>query len=143
MTNRGKQIVKRRQKMVERFPFCYWCERFLIEYPPDAFRKGKLPDDFATIDHVYSRMNGTRPLRGVWVLCCPPCNHMRSKQEERELGKAELTRRSRMHKSARISACVIECDSDCEVGRFHCWNYHRPNHKKDWHDPVQCHARAY
>ena len=32
----------------------------------------------------------------------------------------------------------MPCDADCEVGPVHCWNWHRPNHKPDWHDPAAC-----
>ena len=34
--------------------------------------------------------------------------------------------------------CWMPCDDDCEIGRVHCWNYHRPNRKPDWHDPELC-----
>lgn len=34
--------------------------------------------------------------------------------------------------------CQLPCDADCEIGPVHCWNYHRPNHKPDWHDPAEC-----
>ena len=38
--------------------------------------------------------------------------------------------------------CHMPCDDDCEIGPVHCWNYHRPNHKPDWHDPEACDERA-
>lgn len=59
------------------------------------------------------------------------------------MGKAEVKRRSRMHKNNRLGLCLIQCDADCELGEYHCWNYHRPNHKADWHDPVHCLAAAH
>jgi hypothetical protein len=34
--------------------------------------------------------------------------------------------------------CRLPCDDDCEIGRRHCENWHRPNHKPDWHDPEAC-----
>jgi hypothetical protein len=34
--------------------------------------------------------------------------------------------------------CQLPCDADCEIGPVHCWNYHRPSHKPDWHDPAEC-----
>ena len=37
--------------------------------------------------------------------------------------------------------CQMPCDADCEAGPVHCWNWHRPNHKPDWHDPEACDAR--
>jgi len=38
--------------------------------------------------------------------------------------------------------CQMKCDTDCEVGHsIHCWNWHRPRHKPDWHDPRVCDAR--
>jgi hypothetical protein len=36
--------------------------------------------------------------------------------------------------------CQMPCDADCEIGPVHCWNWHRPNHKPDWHDPAKCDA---
>jgi hypothetical protein len=38
--------------------------------------------------------------------------------------------------------CQMPCDDDCEIGPVHCWNAHRPNHKPDWHDSVECDERA-
>ncbi len=34
--------------------------------------------------------------------------------------------------------CQMPCDDDCEIAPVHCWNAHRPNHKPDWHDSVEC-----
>lgn len=38
--------------------------------------------------------------------------------------------------------CQLPCDRDCEITRDecsrHCWNWHRPRHKPDWHDPLDC-----
>lgn len=34
--------------------------------------------------------------------------------------------------------CQLPCDADCEIGPVHCWNWHRPDHKPDWHDPQEC-----
>lgn len=34
--------------------------------------------------------------------------------------------------------CQMPCDEDCEIGPVHCWNWHRPSHKPDWHDPAKC-----
>jgi hypothetical protein len=36
--------------------------------------------------------------------------------------------------------CHLPCDTDCEISPVHCWNWHRPNHKPDWHDPAACDA---
>ena len=36
--------------------------------------------------------------------------------------------------------CRLPCDIDCEIAPVHCWNWHRPNHKADWHDPAACDA---
>ena len=38
--------------------------------------------------------------------------------------------------------CQMPCDDDCEIAPVHCWNWHRPNHKRDWHDPAGCDERA-
>jgi hypothetical protein len=34
--------------------------------------------------------------------------------------------------------CYMPCDDECEVGKVHCWNVHRPNHKPDWHSTEDC-----
>jgi hypothetical protein len=38
--------------------------------------------------------------------------------------------------------CQMACDEGCEVGPVHCWNRHRPRHKRDWHAPDECDRRA-
>src|SRR5437762_9313930 len=37
-----------------------------------------------------------------------------------------------------VRDCQLPCDGDCEIAPVHCWNWHRPNHKPDWHDPANC-----
>jgi hypothetical protein len=44
--------------------------------------------------------------------------------------------------------CQMPCDEDCEIATptgssppVHCWNWHRPSHKPDWHDPAACDAQ--
>jgi hypothetical protein len=42
---------------------------------------------------------------------------------------------------AEDGSCQLPCDPDCELGPVHCWNWHRPAHKPDWHDPAACARR--
>lgn len=35
-------------------------------------------------------------------------------------------------------SCRMPCDEDCGIGPVHCWNWHRPNDKPDWHNPAEC-----
>lgn len=43
--------------------------------------------------------------------------------------------------AAQPAGCQMPCDPDCEISPAHCWNWHRPNHKPDWHDPRGCDGR--
>ena len=62
---------------------CFWCECELVKYP---LEKGEtLPHNYATIDHLYSKLH---PLRKTYptgerrlVLSCHKCNDERNELE--------------------------------------------------------------
>lgn len=54
-----------------------------------------MPDDYATIEHVTSRVNGARPIPGCRLLACKLCNEKRGADEIAALSAEERRRRSR------------------------------------------------
>ncbi len=86
-----KSAARRRERLMAADPHCHWCGCEVIYWKPQ--RREKVPPNFATIDHVWSRIQG-RPRQGRWVLACARCNEARGAAEEAALGKAELQRRS-------------------------------------------------
>jgi hypothetical protein len=95
-----KRRRRRRLKLLEKDPHCYWCRRELRELAVYPIPKGGLPPDAATTDHLNSRIAypDGRPRtfifvaspKEVWfrtppttVLSCPRCNLLRAQDEER------------------------------------------------------------
>lgn len=76
-----KSFVRRRRNLLRTHPYCHWCGRKVVWYHvPGGHRNeeyGKLPDNFATMDHIYSKNEGPRPEVGILVLSCLKCNHDR------------------------------------------------------------------
>lgn len=81
-SDKGKtrdSAMRRRLNLMKLDPHCFWCKRKLSLYY--YLSDGKLPDDFPTIDHLNSReVKRYRPLHGVRVLSCPPCNVGRARE---------------------------------------------------------------
>ncbi len=77
-----KYFHYRRRKLLYEDPHCHWCGKELYYYKTKG---GKLPDDFATIDHLESKLLGERKdvqkKKKTLVLACPACNNKRSKDE--------------------------------------------------------------
>jgi hypothetical protein len=75
-------------KMWEKDPYCHWCGCFTVVTNIVAVPRGtSLPDNAATVDHVYSRFNARRWVKAKYgerrrVLACYKCNHERAEQEE-------------------------------------------------------------
>lgn len=63
---------------------CHWCDRDCILLEPQA-KRGPLPDNAATVDHLRSRLDPKRsePARGEvrQVMACNRCNHRRASEE--------------------------------------------------------------
>ncbi len=83
---------------------CHWCEHetFLILAPVKAngtMRHAPIHERQATLDHLDSRLSGTRVERydgeERTVLACRQCNEQRGATEEITVGLSELHRRSR------------------------------------------------
>lgn len=88
-----KELRRRRSNLMKRNPHCHWCGRKLVYF---HIENGIQPPDFATIDHINSRLiyPDGRPRVGKQVLSCPGCNQDRNKEEQKSLGAEELTRRA-------------------------------------------------
>ncbi len=73
----------RLRKLWRRSPLCYWCGRRTVLLLREGMTMADVPlrTDEATIDHLYSRLDGPRPeVFGleVTVLACWQCNNERS-----------------------------------------------------------------
>lgn len=83
---RKKSRMRRKRNLMARDPHCYWCgcEVFLYRIQP----KMRVPDNAATIDHLFSRVIGPRKNlhQEVTVLSCKKCNEERSEFEQQEEG---------------------------------------------------------
>lgn len=89
MSRRG-YYKKRRERLMEKDPHCYWCPRKLKLYPnyPKKMRHQTMPEDYVTIDHLKSRFWGPRRDVGMkertLVLACPKCNNRRQAEEKQK-----------------------------------------------------------
>jgi hypothetical protein len=77
---------QRRQQLMAKDPHCYWCGKEVIYFKTNG---GRVPNNFATIDHLYSKLSGKRfdPKRKqkTLVLACYKCNQERARKEDIEL----------------------------------------------------------
>lgn len=93
---------KPRKKLLKLFaakPHCHWCGRLTVLLPEVPQIRGKIPWNAATIDHLRSRYDPKRqePVTAGeirLVLACWRCNNERCQQEQNQIGKEELNRRS-------------------------------------------------
>lgn len=95
----SKQALARNQKWGKN-PHCHWCGK-LTRLPPPRVRgkKYRQEHDWATLDHLVSRMEKTkrraaRPGERRWVLACFECNNRRSHEEMLRTPIEELRLRS-------------------------------------------------
>jgi 5-methylcytosine-specific restriction endonuclease McrA len=78
---RGKQI--RRANLMKIDPHCWYCGMELVFVETDG---GKLPDNYPTIEHLFSRYSGrihtnhTNEVRRV--LACKECNTSRQRWDD-------------------------------------------------------------
>jgi hypothetical protein len=80
MSLNHKQLRERRYRLLKQDPHCFWCRKPVF-YRRVRNNHGVLPHNFATIDHLNTRMHGKRPERGRLVLACHVCNQRRNKEE--------------------------------------------------------------
>lgn len=93
------QKIKRRRANLygHQFGKCHWCSCKMVLFPTDGIQK--LPDNFATIDHLRDRFNPHRLVQPVggeqrWVLACKRCNEARGRASERGQSPEALWERS-------------------------------------------------
>lgn len=86
--SKNNYFAKRRVRLMEKDPFCYWCRRPLKLYPdyPENYRHKPMPKDYPTIDHLNSRTglkkrHDPKMKARTLVLSCPDCNNERAKKE--------------------------------------------------------------
>jgi len=90
--NGSQRRARRRQVLMKRDPHCAYCGCEVVYFDNHG---GQLPPNFATIDHVYSRLTpGGRPRKGDTVLACRACNEARGHEEVAQLPIEELWERS-------------------------------------------------
>lgn len=78
-------------------PHCHWCGRLT---QVTNIRNGVLPEDAATVDHLFSRYNVKRWLHHrhdepTKVLSCYKCNHDRGNKETSLLSREERSKRGK------------------------------------------------
>jgi hypothetical protein len=77
----SRHIARHRARLLAEDPHCAYCGREVVYFKP---QQGKaLPGNFATIEHVYTRIEGRRPRQGQQILACLDCNHDKGGQDER------------------------------------------------------------
>lgn len=91
MERLGKKEL-RRQLWAED-PKCHWCG---IETQWPEIKGGSLPDDAATLDHLYTKyeMEKRKSEGNPFVLACNKCNHDRGVEATKEQPIEELWRRA-------------------------------------------------
>jgi len=86
---------RRKENLFREDPHCYWCGIEVINYPlADGER---MPDNFATLDHLDTRLSGNRGViknQTRTVLACSKCNFDRGVEEVNNTPIEELRRRS-------------------------------------------------
>ena len=91
---------KRRFRLWQRDPHCFYCGAMTVLYNP---KRGEIMSyNVATVEHLRSRNHPDRlePNDGNTertVLACNKCNNERNRQEELVLGIEELQERSQRH----------------------------------------------
>ena len=76
-----KRVQRQREKLMLRDPHCWRCGRKVVYWFP---HEDTLPDNFATIGHVYSWNipKEERPKIGEWRLECYRCNNDQGRIEQ-------------------------------------------------------------
>lgn len=94
---RALYYKERRATLMKSNPHCKWCGVKVIYFKLPKHQK--MPANFATIDHIQSRMNGPRPnvygKQRTLVLACHKYNQKRCDEEVAALSKWNLWVRSR------------------------------------------------
>lgn len=95
----SNHFKKRRDYLMKLHPYCTWCGCKLIYFSLKPHQK--MPDNFATLDHFYSRISGKRYdphfKQITMVLSCHKCNDERARIEDKNLPIFEKWKRSRKY----------------------------------------------
>lgn len=83
--------TRRRNRLLERGSTCHWCGIEVQYIHANAWAKGTMPSNFATVDHLDDRLSRPdrdhRAARGErTVLACLECN-LRRNREQQLLGR--------------------------------------------------------
>ncbi len=119
----GRALRRQRRKWFAEKPFCHWCGKRLrlVELP----NGGAMPEDAATIDHLYSRLHPQRHLSGGRrrVLACSKCKHDRGheetkivylKQQQKQSGNRPLESYGYLERKYRLGILKIKAESNLE-----------------------------
>jgi 5-methylcytosine-specific restriction endonuclease McrA len=99
-----------RQQLWNEDPHCYWCGVFTEEPIQNG---GRLSDDTATLDHLYTRYEMEKRVSegNPFVLACNKCNHDRGEAATQAQPIEELWRRAgqleRMKAEGRINQTTV------------------------------------
>jgi hypothetical protein len=90
---KGLKTRELRRKLWLEDPHCHWCGIITRWLSPEG---GKLPEDAATIDHLYTRyeMEKRKEMGNPCVLACNKCNHDLGEQATAAQPIEELWRRA-------------------------------------------------
>jgi hypothetical protein len=104
---------KRRRKLWERDPHCYWCGIETVWHEENA----KQAINAATIDHIRSRYMENRPDKGegyrpgILVLACWKCNNERARIEQEFLAAEHPEEFRERNGSKKASDSLMKCQS--------------------------------
>jgi hypothetical protein len=90
---------RRRNNLFKRGNTCIWCGVTLVYVRVDAWPKGTMPENFATVDHLYDRLTYPNRHQKVpaqeerTVLACRTCNQRRNREQQLVLARARRAHR--------------------------------------------------
>jgi len=90
-----KSVVRRRTNLFKKDPHCFWCGCEVIYFSLAIGQK--VPNNFATLDHLNDRTVGDRPDLGqieTTVLSCQKCNNSRASKKVDSLPREFLWSKS-------------------------------------------------
>lgn len=87
--------------MLKQGATCHWCGVDLVYIRVDSWPKGAMPDNFATVDHLYDRLTypdreHTAPRhQEQTVLACHACNQRRNRERQVAIGAEQRAGKTR------------------------------------------------
>ena len=101
-------------RLMEQNPHCHWCGIEVVyfyaqEWGPRPGQAGKMPTNFATLDHIYDRWDWEIRLQKAkerdatrHVLACNACNRKRNNDRMKEIPKDAHTIRQKLGKERKL-----------------------------------------